>query len=64
MILELRRYIEAKGMGFKLMNLSPFVRQVLKITRLDSVFEVIPKAEPMPAISHARPARIGYAVCA
>ena len=64
MMLELRRHAEAKGMGLKLMNVSKFVRQVLEITRLDSVFEVIPKAEPLPVISHARPARVGYAVCA
>jgi anti-sigma B factor antagonist len=64
MLLELRRHAEANGVGLKLMNVSRFVRQILEITRLDSVFEIIPKAEPLPALAVSRPARMGYAACA
>jgi anti-sigma B factor antagonist len=64
MLLELRRHTESNGVGLKLMNVSRFVRQVLEITRLDSVFEIIPKAESMPALAVARSARVEYAACA
>ena len=62
MLLELRRHAESNGAGLKLMNVSKFVRQVLEITRLDSVFEIIPRIEP--AMPLARPARVEYAACA
>lgn len=62
MLLELRRHTESNGVGFKLMNVSRFVRQVLEITRLDSVFEIIPRVEP--AIALMRPTRVEYAACA
>ena len=64
MLLELRRHAESNGVGLKLMNVSRFVRQVLEITRLDSVFEIIPKAESMPALAMARHARVEWAACA
>jgi len=54
LMLELRRQTESRGVRFKLMNVNRFVRRVLEITRLDSVFEIIPKAEPSPAISRNR----------
>src|SRR5262245_22849554 len=56
LMLELRKQTELRGARFKLMNVSQFVRRVFEITRLDTVFEVIPKGEP--AISRARPARV------
>ena len=61
LMLELRKQAESRGVRFKLMNVSRFVRRVFEITRLDSVFEVIPKAEP--AISR-RPAQVEWAACA
>ncbi|MGZ8848325.1 MAG: STAS domain-containing protein [Pyrinomonadaceae bacterium] len=64
MMLELRRYAESKGFGLRLMNVSKFVRQVLEITRLDSVFEIIPKVEAMPALAVARSTRVEFAACA
>ena len=64
MMLELRRHTEANGMGFKLMNVSRFVRQVLEVTRLDSVFEVIPRIEPLPALAQTRRAPVEFAACA
>jgi anti-sigma B factor antagonist len=45
-MLELRRQSASRGIRFKLMNVNRFTRRVLEITRLDSVFEIIPKAEP------------------
>ena len=64
MMLALRKQAEAKGVGLKLMNVSKFVKQVFEITRLDTVFEVIPRVEPLPAVSHTRAARVEWAACA
>jgi anti-sigma B factor antagonist len=58
LMLALRRQAEAKGVGLKLMNVSKFVKQVFEITRLDTVFEVIPRVEPLPARSQARQRRL------
>jgi len=62
LMLELRRLSDTKGVRFKLMNVSKFTSRVFEVTRLDSVFEIIPKAEP----SMARPdaARTQVAACA
>jgi anti-sigma B factor antagonist len=38
-MLELRAHIESQGIEFRLRNVTKLVRQVLEITRLDSVFE-------------------------
>jgi anti-anti-sigma factor len=40
MLLELRADTEASGIEFRLQNVSKLVRQVLEITRLDTVFEM------------------------
>ena len=64
LMLALRRQAEAKGVGLKLMNVSKFVKQVFEITRLDTVFEVIPRVESLPARSQARAARVEWAACA
>jgi len=64
LMLSLRKQAEAKGVGLKLMNVSKFVKQVFEITRLDTVFEVIPRVEPLPALSHTRAARVEWAACA
>jgi anti-sigma B factor antagonist len=64
LMLSLRKHAEQKGVGIKLMNVSKFVNQVLEITRLDTVFEVIPRVESLPARSHARSARVEWAACA
>lgn len=50
-MLELRRQSAAQGIRFRLMNVNKFTQRVLEITRLDSVFEIIPKAEPAIARS-------------
>lgn len=53
-LLELRQQVEAKGIGFKIMNVSKRVGRLLEITRLDSVFEVTSGVEFFPAVSDSR----------
>ena|ERR1700752_2992019 len=64
LMLSLRRQAESNGTGLKLMNVSKFVRQVFEITRLDTVFEVIPRVEPLPAITQTRRTALEWAACA
>ena len=44
-MLQLRAETETKGVEFRLVNVTKLVRQILEITRLDSVFEINPKPE-------------------
>ncbi len=44
-LLELREQTIAKGIEFKLMNVTRLVKQVLEITRLDAVFEISSELE-------------------
>ena len=55
-MLELRTLVQAKGIGFKLMNVSKVVGRVLEITHLDSVFEVTSGVEFFPTVSRRRAA--------
>jgi anti-anti-sigma factor len=65
LMLEMREETQSKGMRFKLMNVTKLVSRVLEVTKLDSVFEITPVAEPMPAIAHAHaPRMMPYARCA
>jgi anti-sigma B factor antagonist len=64
LMLQLRGQSEARGIGFKLMNVSSFVRQVFEITRLDTVLEVVSRSEPAPVISANHRARMPFAACA
>ena len=50
-MLELRRQSLAKGIRFKLMNVTRLVSRVLEVTQLDSVFEIAPTIELLPATS-------------
>jgi hypothetical protein len=61
-MLELRRVSDTKGVRFKLMNVSKFTSRILEVTRLDSVFEIIPKSEP--PIAHVPQTRVPIAACA
>jgi anti-sigma B factor antagonist len=65
-LLELRRQSAVKGIRMKLMNVNHFTSRVFEVTRLDSVFEIIPKAEPSIASSSSRTAaaRAPIAACA
>ena len=54
-MLELRAQTQSKGIGFTLINVNGFVSNVLKITRLDSVFEVTFGEEVLPRAARNRP---------
>src|SRR2546423_6912880 len=57
LMLELRELAERRDVRLKLANASGFVRRILEVTRLDSVFELSNDREPMTVISHPQPAR-------
>lgn len=64
-MLELREQVQAKGIGFKLMNVSKLVGRVLEVTRLNTVFEVTNGVEFFPAVSRRRSASaMKWASCA
>jgi anti-anti-sigma factor len=42
-MLELRAHAESRGIEFRLKNVTKLVRQVLEITRLIAVFEILPE---------------------
>ena len=65
LMLEMREQAQSKGMRFKLMNVTRLVSRVLEVTKLDSVFEITPAAEQIPAIAHTRStSMMPYARCA
>src|SRR5215210_196243 len=51
-MLKLRERAQEKGIRFELMNVSERLSRVLQITRLDTVFEIIPRVEFFPPVSH------------
>lgn len=65
-MLELRRQAALNGIRLKLMNVNHFTSRVLEVTRLDSVFEIIPKTETSIASSGSctAAARTPIAACA
>ena len=64
-MLELRQQVQAKGIGFKIMNVNKLVGRVFEVTHLDSVFEVTSGVEFFPAVSRRRPAsEMRFASCA
>jgi anti-anti-sigma factor len=50
-MLALREQVESKGIRFELMNVNKQVGTVLKLTRLDSVFQITSGVEFFPAVS-------------
>ena len=65
LMLEMREQAQSRGMRFKLMNVTNLVSRVLAVTKLDSVFEITPAGEQLPALAHARaPRMMPYARCA
>lgn len=58
LMLELRQQTEARGVRFKLMNATKFVRRIFEITGLDSVFEVTSGVEFLPTISRTQRASV------
>jgi anti-anti-sigma factor len=64
-MLELREQVEAKGIRFELMNVTAQVARVLRIARLDSVFQISPVVEFLPAFQRSRRAPVAaLAPCA
>ena len=53
-MLELREQAEARGMGFELTNVSRLVGNVLKLARLDTVFQIRTRVEYFPGVSLKR----------
>ena len=68
-MLALREQVEAQRIRFELMNVNPRINIVLKLTRLDSVFQIISPVERLPAFSGSRRASMAvhgvrFASCA
>jgi len=61
-MLELREQTQAKGIDFKLMNVTKLVSWVLEITRLNTVFEVTSEAEVLSAVSLG-PTSVTHGTC-
>jgi anti-anti-sigma factor len=53
-MLELREQTQAKGIAFRLRNITKLVQQVFEITRLNSVFETFSEEEVVSEASRAR----------
>ena len=58
LMLEMREQTQSKGVRFKLMNVGNLVGRVLAVTKLDSVFEISPAVETLPALARARAPRM------
>jgi len=54
-LLELRQRAESSGIEFRLKNVTELVRQVLEITRLDTVFDISVGKDVSVAPLHQRP---------
>ena len=65
LMLELRRQSLAKGIRFKLMNVTNLVSRVLEVTQLDAVFDITSQSELLPAIPRVVSDRVmPFARCA
>ena len=53
-LLELREWTQSRGIEFRLVNVSKLVHQVLKITCLDTVFEISTEGDPQSAVARRR----------
>ena len=53
-LLDLRQRTLTRGARFELMNVSPPLRRIFEITRLDSVFDITYGVEFFPAVARAR----------
>jgi len=61
-LLELRKLTQTRGIEFRLINVNGVVQQVMKITRLNSVFETSLEEKP-EAVARGQPAAILHASC-
>jgi anti-sigma B factor antagonist len=56
LLLELRQHMESSGLEFRLKNVTKLVRQVLEITRLDTVLDIsVEKDVPVAPLQQRRP---------
>jgi len=64
-MLQLREQAKSRGIRFELMNLNKWVRYVLELSRLDSVFEIRSEVDCLPTVArnHRTSARL-LASCA
>lgn len=65
-LLELRRWAKSNGIDFRLINVTRPVKQVLELTRLDSVFQISSRESVRSAAACVRPSAVGRksaAVC-
>ena len=60
-MLELRQQTEARGIEFRLKNVTKLVRRILEITKLDSVFQMAGRHRPTAAVP-PRTTRLGETV--
>ena len=64
LLLELRQQTQSKGMEFRIRHVTRLVRQVLEITRLNSVFEVpVETAAPLISLCGRSSALRAIAAC-
>src|SRR5262245_45299272 len=61
-MLELREYIESRGIEFRLQNVTNLVMRILEITKLDSVFKISGSKLPDIAI-HRRVNTVSEMAC-
>lgn len=54
-LLDLRQQLQSKGIEFRLMNVTKLVRQVLELTKLDTVFQLTTETEMAAVASPNRP---------
>ena len=57
-MLALREQVEAKRIRFELMNVNPRINMVLKLTRLDTVFQITSGVEYLQAVSRSQRAAL------
>jgi anti-anti-sigma factor len=63
-MLELREHTESRRAELRLRNVTPLVKRILRITRLDSVFEISGNDLPDMAIPRQPPIFLETASCA
>ena len=64
LLLELRKQTESSGIEFRLKNVTKLVRQVLEITRLDTVFDMsVEKDVPVAPLQQRRRILLETAAC-
>jgi anti-anti-sigma factor len=60
-LLQMREQTLAKGIHFKLMNVSKPLYGIFEITRLNTVFEINSRVECLPEVTYSRPMLVAAA---